>query len=67
MKASVRVLEKISREKYDKERDSIWQKVRNAEANNDPDMVLMSMAALLADIHTMLEHLTVEPYEEDTE
>ena len=51
---------RMMRKVFDDNRRSYWSKMN--DSNPEPSSVTL---ALLADIHTMLEYLTVEPYEEE--
>ena len=56
---------RIPREKFDKDRQTYWD---IADQDGTPESKYQkTMMALVADIHTMLDHLTVEPYEDDTD
>ncbi len=55
---------KITREEFNKSRRSIW---RIADEAEEPEKHNATLLALLSDIHTMLEHSTVEPYEGESD
>ncbi len=57
------VLHKIPREKFDTDREEIWELADSAKPGKEKSRALL--LALLSDIHTMLEHASVEPEEEE--
>ena len=61
-------MKKLSRKKFDEDRKSYWENANKGirkPGANDTVILGTTMLALLTDIHTMLEHVTVEPYKEE--